>query len=183
MKNLKLGLLSVVLSSSLFAGDYIVDSSHSNVGFSVKHMMVSNVVGKFNDFSGTFVYDEKSNSLVSLKGELKVASIDTANSKRDGHLKGDDFFDSKKYPNITFKTTKVQKNRVFGDITIKGVTKNIELKLENGGAFALKSGFSLSGLIKRSDFGITWNKVLEAGAVAVGDEVKLIIDIEGDLVK
>lgn len=109
MKNLKLGLLSVLLCSSLFAGDYVVDSSHSNVGFSVKHMMVSNVVGKFNDFSGTFVYDEKSNSLVSLKGELKVASIDTSNSKRDGHLKGDDFFDSKKYPNITFKTTKVQK--------------------------------------------------------------------------
>lgn len=183
MKKITLGLLSIFAASSLFAGTYSVDTSHSTAGFTVKHMMVSNVVGKFNDFSGTFVYDEKSNSLVSLKGELKVASIDTANSKRDDHLKSNDFFDSEKYPNITFKTTKVEKDRVFGDITIKGVTKNIELKLENGGAFALKSGFSLSGLIKRSDFGITWNKVLEAGAVAVGDEVKLIIDIEGDLVK
>lgn len=179
----KLGLLSIFVASALFAGNYTIDTAHSNAGFTVKHMMVTNVKGSINDIAGTFEYDEKANALVKVEGELKVASIDTANSKRDGHLKGDDFFDSKKYPNITFKTTKVQKDRVFGDITIKGVTKNIELKLENGGAFALKSGFSLSGLIKRSDFGITWNKVLEAGAVAVGDEVKLIIDIEGDLVK
>ncbi|HJE03060.1 MAG TPA: YceI family protein [Aliarcobacter thereius] len=183
MKNLKLGLLSVALCSSLFAGNYKVDTSHSNAGFSVKHMMVSNVIGKFNDFKGTFEFDEKNGTLLSLNGELSVSSIDTANEKRDNHLKADDFFAAKNFPTITFKSTKVEKDTIYGDLTIKGKTQNVKFSLENGGAFAGKAGFSLKGSINRSDFGITWNKVLEAGAVAVGDQVKLIIDIEGDLVK
>lgn len=178
---LKLGILSLAVATSLFAGNYGVDAAHSNAGFSVKHMMVSNVTGKFNDISGTFEYDEKENKLKSLSGEIIVASINTADEKRDAHLKASDIFDEKQFPKITFKTTKVEDDAVYGDLTMKGVTKNIKLDLENGGAVAKKAGFSLSGKIKRSDFGITWNKVLETGGVAVSDEVKLTIDIEGNL--
>lgn len=183
MKKLKLGLLSLAVSTALFAGNYSVDPIHSNAGFSVKHMMVSNVNGKFKDISGTFEYDEKTNSLKSLSGELIVSSIDTADKERDAHLKADDIFDAAKFPIITFKSTKVEKDSVYGDLTMKGVTKNIKLALENGGALGEIAGFSLSGKILRNDFGITWNKVLEAGGVAVSNEVKLTINIEGNLAK
>ena len=181
MKKITLGLLSIFATSSLFAGTYSVDTGNSNAGFTVKHMMVSNVAGKIKDISGTFEYDEKANTLLSVQGELNVASIDTADEKRDAHLKADDILDIAKFPKISFKSTKVEKDVVYGDLTIKGVTKNIKLNLENGGALGKKSGFTLSGKINRSEFGVTWNKVLETGGVAVSDEVKLNIDIQGNL--
>lgn len=181
MTKMKMGLISLFAASSLFAGTYSVDASHSNAGFTVKHMMISNVTGKIQDISGTFEYDEKANALVSVEGELKVASIFTADEDRDAHLKANDILDVEKFPKITFKSTKVEKDAVYGDLTMKGVTKNIKLDLENGGALANKAGFTLSGKIKRSEFGVTWNKVLEAGGVAVSDEVRLNIDIEGNL--
>lgn len=181
MKTLRLGLLSVALCSSLFAANYKVDTTNSNAGFSVKHMMVSNVNGKFKDISGTFVFDEKTNSLVSLEGEIMVTSVDTADEKRDKHLRADDILDAKQFPKILFKSTKVENDTLYGDITIKGVTKNIKLELENGGALGKKAGFSLKGKLNRSDFGVTWNKVLETGGVAVSDEVRLNIDIQGNL--
>ncbi|MCG3716172.1 YceI family protein, partial [Aliarcobacter butzleri] len=118
-----------------------------------------------------------------VSGEIVVDSINTADEKRDGHLKSEDIFAAQKFPKITFKSTKVEKDVVYGDLTMKGVTKNIKLQLENGGAVGEKAGFALSGKINRSDFGITWNKVLETGGVAVSDEVKLTIDIEGNLAK
>lgn len=188
MKFLKLGLASLVASSALFAGTYNVDASHSNVGFTVKHMMITNVTGKFNDVAGNFEYDEKTNSLKSLSGEIVVASINTANEERDNHLKSDDLFGAAKFPKIDFKATKIEKNAVYGDFTMKGVTKNIKLDLENGGVITdpwgkQRAAFALSGKIKRSDYGITWNKALETGGVAVSDEVKLTIDIEGILAK
>ena len=183
MRKISLGLLSLFASSALFAGTYTVDTVHSNAGFTVKHMMVTNVTGKIKDISGTFEYDEKKNTLVKVEGELVVASIDTANEKRDEHLKSEEIFAAEKFPKITFKSTKVEKDNVYGDLTIKGVTKNVKLELENGGISGEKTGFALSGKIKRSDFGITWNKVLETGGVAVSDEVKLNIDIQGNLAK
>ncbi len=179
----KLGLLSIFVASTLFAGNYTIDTAHSNAGFTVKHMMVTNVKGSINDIAGTFEYDEKANALVKVEGELKVASIDTKNEKRDAHLREDDIMDAAKFPTITFKSTKVEGDKVYGDLTIKGVTKNIALDLENGGAFGEKAGFALSGKINRSEYGVTWNKALEAGGVAVSDEVKLEIDIEGNLQK
>ena len=182
MKKISLGLLSIFAASSLFAGTYSVDTTNSNAGFTVKHMMVSNVTGKIKDISGTFEYDEKANTLVSVEGELNVSSIDTADEKRDAHLRADDIFDAKKFPKISFKSTKVENDVVYGDLTIKGITKNIKLNLENGGAVGTKSGFALSGKINRSEFGVTWNKILETGGVAVSDEVVLTIDIEGDLI-
>ena len=186
MKFLKLGLASLVASSALFAGTYSVDASHSNVGFSIKHMMITNVSGKFNDVLGTFDYDEKTNTLKSLEGEIVVASINTADEKRDGHLKEEELFDVAKFPKITFKSTKIEKDAVYGDFTMKGVTKNIKLDLETSSVIKdpwgkQRTGFSLNGKIKRSDFGIVWNKALETGGVAVSDDVKLAIDIEGVL--
>lgn len=183
MKLIKLGLASLVVSSALFAGNYNIDNSHTNVGFTVKHMMITNVSGNFNEFTGNFEYDEKTNTLKSLNGEIAVSSINTANEKRDAHLKADDIFDAEKFPKITFKSTKVEDDAIYGDFTMKGVTKNIKLDLDNGGIMGDKAGFALSGKIKRSDFGITWNKVLETGGVAVSDEVKLVIDVQGKLAK
>ena len=116
MKKITLGLLSIFAASSLFAGTYSVDTGNSNAGFTVKHMMVSNVAGKIKDISGTFEYDEKANTLLSVQGELNVASIDTADEKRDAHLKADDILDIAKFPKITFKSTKVEKDVVYGDL-------------------------------------------------------------------
>ena len=186
MKILKLSLASIAVSSALFAGTYNVDASHTNAGFTVKHMMITNVTGKFNDVAGTFEFDEKTNTLKSINGEIVVASINTANEKRDEHLKAEDMFDVAKFQKITFKSTKIEKDVVYGDFTMKGVTKNIKLDLETSSVIKdpwgkQRTGFSLNGKIKRSDFGLTWNKALETGGVAVSDDVKLAIDIEGVL--
>ena len=186
MKILKLSLASIAVSTALFAGTYNVDSSHTNAGFTVKHMMITNVTGKFNDVAGTFEFDEKTNTLKSINGEIVVASINTANEKRDEHLKAEEMFDVAKFPKITFKSTKIEKDAVYGDFTMKGVTKNIKLDLETSSVIKdpwgkQRTGFSLNGKIKRSDFGIVWNKALETGGVAVSDDVKLAIDIEGVL--
>lgn len=188
MKLIKLGLVSLVVSSALFAGNYTLDASHTNAAFTVKHMMITNVTGKFNDIAGTFEYDETTNTLKSINGEIVVASINTANEKRDEHLKAEEMFDVTKFPKITFKSTKIEKDVVYGDFTMKGVTKNIKLDLETSSVIKdpwgkQRTGFSLNGKIKRSDFGIVWNKALETGGVAVSDEVKLAIDIEGVLVQ
>jgi len=186
MKILKLSLASIAVSTALFAGTYNVDASHTNAGFTVKHMMITNVTGKFNDVAGTFEFDEKTNTLKSINGEIVVASINTANEKRDEHLKAEDMFDVAKFQKITFKSTKIEKDAVYGDFTMKGVTKNIKLDLETSSVIKdpwgkQRTGFSLNGKIKRSDFGLTWNKALETGGVAVSDDVKLAIDIEGVL--
>ena len=186
MKILKLSLVSLAVSTALFAGTYNVDASHTNAGFTVKHMMITNVTGKFNDIAGTFEFDEKTNTLKSINGEIVVASINTANEKRDEHLKAEEMFDVAKFPKITFKSTKIEKDAVYGDFTMKGVTKYIKLDLETTSVIKdpwgkQRTGFSLNGKIKRSDFGLTWNKALETGGVAVSDEVKLAIDIEGVL--
>jgi polyisoprenoid-binding protein YceI len=186
MKFLKLGLASLAVSTALFAGTYNIDTGHTNAGFAVKHMMITNVTGKFNDIAGAFEFDEKTNTLKSINGEIVAASIDTANEKRDEHLKAEDMFDVAKFQKITFKSTKIEKDAVYGDFTMKGVTKNIKLDLETSSVIKdpwgkQRTGFSLNGKIKRSDFGLTWNKALETGGVAVSDEVKLAIDVEGVL--
>ena len=186
MKFLKLSLASLAVSTALFAGNYNIDASHTNAGFTVKHMMITNVTGKFNDVAGSFEFDEKTKTLKSISGEIVTASIDTANEKRDEHLKAPELFDATQFPKITFKSTKIEKNRVQGELTMKGVTKVVTLDLETSDVIKdpwgkQRTGFSLNGKIKRSDFGISWNKALETGGVAVSDEVKLNIDIEGIL--
>lgn len=188
MKFLKLGLASVIASSALFAGTYNVDASHSNVGFKVKHMMISNVVGKFDKFDGTFEYDEKTKTLKSLVGSIDVSSINTENEKRDAHLKESDFFLAKEFNNIKFELAKVEGDKAFGKLTIRGVTKDVELDFENNGTIKdpwgnTRVGLALSGKINRMDYGLKYNKVLEAGGVAVDEIVKLEIELEGILAK
>ncbi|MBF0273602.1 MAG: polyisoprenoid-binding protein [Nitrospinae bacterium] len=175
-----------------FAGTYEVDKGHSRVGFSIKHMVITNVVGNFTDFSGTFEFDETAQTLKSIDAKIKSASINTDIEKRDNHLRSPDFFDVEKFPDIVF-TMKSSKGSgeditVTGDLTIHGVTKSVTLKGEFGGTVKdpwgkTRAGFSASGAINRSDFGLTWNKALETGGLVVGDKVKLVLEIEGILTK
>jgi polyisoprenoid-binding protein YceI len=187
-KLVKLGLASILASSSLFAGTYKVDSTHSNIGFKVRHMMISNVTGKFNQFDGSFEYDEKTKTIKSLIGTAEISSINTDNEKRDGHLKSADFFDAKKYPKLTFKLDKIEDEKAYGKLTMRGITKDVVLDFENNGTIKdpwgnTRVGLAFSGKVNRIDYGLKYNSILEAGGVAVGEKVKLDIEIEGILAK
>ncbi|WP_072679411.1 YceI family protein [Arcobacter sp. LA11] len=184
MKLIKLGLASLLASGALFAGTYKVDESHSNVGFKVKHMMISNTTGKFDKFSGSFEYDEKTKVLKSLNGNIQVKSINTENTKRDNHLRDSDFFAANKFPDIKFKLNKIDGDYAYGKLTIKDVTKDVKLDFENYGSVKdpwgnTRAGFALSGKLNRFDYGIKNNMLLEAGGLVVGEIVKLNIELEG----
>lgn len=165
-----------------------IDPVHSLVGFSVRHLMVSNVNGKFGTFSGQVTIDEKNISKSSVEVTIDTASIDTDNADRDKHLKSPDFFDAEKFPKMTFKSTKVQKAKgglkVTGDLTIRDVTKPVVLMVEGPTKSVkdpwgnTKRGASASTTIKRDQFGLKWNKALETGGVVVGNDVKIRLDIE-----
>lgn len=188
MKLVKLGLASVLAAGTLFAGIYNVDTSHSNIGFKVKHMMISNITGKFDKFNGSFEYDEKTNTIKNLTGVVEVSSINTENEKRDGHLKSADFFDAKKHPKLTFKLDKIDDEKAYGVLTMRGISKNVALDFENNGSIKdpwgnTRVGLALSGKVNRMDYGLKYNSILEAGGVAVGEKVKLDIELEGILAK
>ncbi len=188
MNLVKLGLVSIFAASALFAGTYKVDASHSNVGFKVKHLMISNVTGKFDKFTGSFEYEEKTNTLKALTGDVEVSSINTENEKRDNHLKSADFFDAKNHPKLTFKLDKIDGDTAYGKLLLRGVTKDVKLDFENNGTVVdpwgnKRVGLELTGKINRKDYGLNWNKGLEAGGVLVGEQVKLSIELEGILVK
>ena len=184
-----LGLVLALPAVSHAADTYDIDATHASAAFSVKHMMVTNVRGEFSNLSGTVVIDDKNPSKSVVNVEIDASTIDTRNEKRDGHLKSPDFFDVAKYPKVTFKSTKVKKAgkgklKVTGDLTMRGVTKSITLDVE-GPTAEMKSpwGQSVRGVyatatINRKDWGLTWNKGLEAGGLLVGEEVKIIIDVE-----
>ena len=188
MKLGKLTLATIIAASTLFGGTYNIDKSHSNVGFKVKHLMITNVSGKFDKFNGSFEYDEKTKKLTSLVGDIQVSSINTENEKRDAHLKSADFFDEKQYPNLTFKLSKLNEDKAYGVITIKGIAKEIVLDFDDNGSIQdpwgnTRVGLELNGKINRKDFGLNWNKALETGGVVVGEEVKLNIELQGILAK
>jgi polyisoprenoid-binding protein YceI len=188
MKLSKLALVSIIAASTLFGGTYNLDKSHSNVGFKVKHLMITNVSGNFKNFSGSFEYDEKTKTLKSLTGNIETNSINTENKKRDDHLKSADFFDAINHPKLTFKLEKIVNDEAHGVLTIKGISKNIVLDFENNGMVKdpwgnTRVGLELNGKINRKDYGLNWNKALEAGGVVVGEKVKLNIEIEGILAK
>lgn len=184
----KFKFLAIALLSGatwLFGGVYEVDKSHTNVTFSVKHMMISTVTGEFEKFEGSFELDEN-NNLVALKGEMEVESINTNIAKRDSHLKSDEIFDAQQYPKVTFVLEKIEGDKAYGKLTIKGITKDVKLDYEFGGTVTdpwgrQRAGLSLSGKIDRRDYNITWNQALEAGGVVVGETVKLNVDIQGIL--
>ena len=165
-----------------------IDTVHSHVSFSVKHMMVTTVRGKFNSYRGSVRLDPKDFTRSSFEGEIDVASIDTGNADRDNHLRTNDFFDAADHPKITFKSTAIEPKGdgeylVRGDITIRGVTRPIALDVEYRGTSKSPYGQTLAGIgvtgsLDRKDFGVSFNAPLETGGVVVGEKVKLELDIE-----
>lgn len=187
MNSIAFVALSLAASSAL-AANWTIDTAHARVGFQVKHMMVSDVYGSFGKFSGTLTTDDKDLTKSAVHVEVDTASINTANTDRDNHLRSPDFFMSDKFPKMTFKSTKVEKSgsgyAVTGDLTIRDVTKPVVLTVE-GPAPEVKTPFGTTvsaikatGKINRKDFGLVWNKAIEAGGVVVGEEVTLVLDAE-----
>ena len=159
-----------------------IDASHSEVGFKVKHLMISTVKGSFTTVMGT-AEGELDNLNISVT--IDPTSINTNDENRDGHLKGADFFDVENFPSIDFVASNVNVNNgaITGEMTIKGVTKEVTLALDYNGKGVdpwgnVKHGFEISGKINRNDFGLTWNAALEAGGVLVSEEVTLTIDVQ-----
>ena len=167
---------------------WTIDTVHSHVGFSVKHMMVTTVRGQFRKYSGTVALDPKDFTRSQFQGEIDVASIDTGVVDRDNHLRTNDFFDAPNHPNISFKSTRIEKKGegeyvVHGDITIRGVTKPLVLDVEYLGTSKnpygkTVAGLSAHGTLNRKDFGVNFNALLETGGVAVGEKVKLEVEVE-----
>jgi polyisoprenoid-binding protein YceI len=167
---------------------WLLDTVHSHIGFSVKHLMVATARGQFKTYSGTLRLDEKDFTRSSFEGEIDVASIDTGNPDRDNHLRTNDFFDVASHPKITFKSGAIEKKSeseytVHGDLTIRGVTKNVALDVEFLGTSKnpfgkTVTGLSAHGTINRKDFGVNFNALLETGGVALAEKVKIEIEIE-----
>lgn len=165
------------------------DYSHSEIQFSVRHMMVSTVRGQFEKFTGEVHLDEQNPANSSVSVEIDVNSINTRNTDRDNHLKSPDFFDAATYPTITFKSTKIEHvndkhGKITGDLTIRGITKpivvNVEYQGQSQNPFApvINAGFTATTTINRKDWGLTWNMGLETGGVLVGEEIKIAAEVE-----
>ena len=171
------------------AGTWTIDPSHSEVGFSVRHLMVSKVKGNFETFSGTIVIAEDPLAS-SVTAEVELASINTRDEARDGHLRSPDFFETDTYPTLTFASTSVVPSgdefTVTGDLTIKGVTRSVELALEFNGVHpdpwgGTRSGFSATTTISRKDFGIDFEIPMDGGGVVVGDKITIGLEVEAVL--
>jgi polyisoprenoid-binding protein YceI len=192
MKSLRNFLLSVLAAASLASGlsaapeTYVIDPSHSSIGFSIRHF-VSRVPGSLSDFSGKVVYDAANPEQSSTEAEIRIKSINTDNTKRDDHLRAPDYFDESKFPTASFMSTSWKKTGadtydIAGDLTLRGITKPVVLKasllgLGEGFQGAKLIGWEATTTIKKSDFGIT------AGTPALGDDVTLTINIEAKLQK
>lgn len=167
---------------------WTIDPTHSEIGFKVKHMMFTNVSGKFNQFEATIENQDEAFETSKINFSTDVNSVDTSNTDRDNHLKSADFFDADNFPKLTFTSTEIQKitdgeYKISGDLTIKDVTKNISFETEYSGFMKdpwgnTKIGLSLNGKINRKDFGLTWNAALETGGVLVGEDIKLIAEVQ-----
>lgn len=165
-----------------------LDTAHTHIGFSVKHMMVSTVRGQFTQFSGTIALDEEHPERSHIEVSIDPTSISTGDPKRDGHLRTADFFEVEKYPEIRFASTHIERlgddeYRVTGDLSIHGVTRPVTLNVTLDGQSRdmqgqRRAGFTLSGAINRKDFDLTWNVALEQGGVLVSDKVQLVIEAE-----
>ncbi len=166
---------------------YKIDPSHSEIKFKVKHLMITNVTGEFKTFDGTMTASKEDFSDAKIFFEADVNSISTNSEQRDGHLKSNDFFDAEHHPKLTF-ASKALKHvsgsdyKLTGDLTIRGVTKEVVLDVEFGGEHEFygqnKVGFELQGKISRKEFGLTWNATTEAGGIVVSDDVKLLVSIQ-----
>lgn len=166
---------------------WTVDPVHSHVGFSVRHMMVTTVRGAFTSFRGTLDLDADDFTRSKISGEIDVASVDTKNADRDNHLRTGDFFDAANHPKIAFVSTQIERAGdgyiVHGDLTIRGVTRPVSLEAEYAGTAKnpygqIVAGISATGSINRREFGLVYHALLETGGVAVGDRVKLEIEVQ-----
>jgi polyisoprenoid-binding protein YceI len=164
-----------------------IDSSHSQVTFSVRHMMISNVHGRFEKFEGVVNFDETNPTQSSVDIHIDAASINTRDEKRDGHLRSPDFFDAAKYPEITFKSKRIEKvddshGKIFGDLTMHGVTHEVVLTTEYSGQNSIwgrtSAGFDASTRINRKLWGLNWNQALESGGLLVGEDININIELE-----
>jgi polyisoprenoid-binding protein YceI len=164
-----------------------IDVVHSTVGFTVRHLMVSKVHGLFTKWKGTFAFDEQNHAASHVEVEIDVASVDTREPQRDGHLRTGDFFDVEKFPLMTFKSTAVAGSgsqfKVTGDLTLRGVTKPVVLDVEYGGRskhpqMGERAGFSAHTSINRKDFGVSFNQVLDNGGLALSEMVDINIEVE-----
>ncbi len=169
------------------AGDYMLDVTHTRIGFSARHAMVTTVRGQFTEFEGAAHLDTANPSASSAKVNIRAASISTGQADRDGHLVSADFFDAETFPELTFVTTDVRRSdattwTVTGDLTIKGVTNPVSIDFESTGSAKdpfgnLRVGFEGSTSINRKDWGLTWNAALETGGVLVSEKIKLEFDV------
>lgn len=188
MKKLLASLLALSPALALAAPtSWDLDPSHSQVGFAVKHLVISTVRGEFTKYQGQVTLDDADPARSAVQATIDVGSVSTRNADRDAHLRSPDFFDAAKYPTMTFRSTKVARTgpealEVTGDLTLHGVTRPVVLQVttapEVKGMYGeTRRGFSATGTISRKAFGLAWNKVVEAGP-AVGDEVTLALDLE-----
>ncbi len=167
---------------------WALDPAHSEVQFKIKHLVISTVTGTFKVFGGEVSTSTEDFDNASINFSIDTNSVDTNQADRDGHLKSDDFFSTEKYPTMNFVSTSFKKvsgndYKLVGDLTIRDVTKSVELDVELGGVMVdpygnTKAGFEVNGKINRKDFGLTWSAVTEAGGVVVSDEVKLHINVQ-----
>ncbi|MCD4839875.1 YceI family protein [Neobacillus sedimentimangrovi] len=167
---------------------WILDPAHSSVDFSVRHMMITNVKGTFHTFHAELEADPTDLTTANIIFSVHTSSVDTRNKDRDAHLVSADFFDAENYPTITFKATKIERikedeYKITGDFTLRGITKEetFVVTFEGQGKDPwgnVKAGFSATGTINRSDYGLVWNAALETGGVLVGDQVKINLQIQ-----
>jgi polyisoprenoid-binding protein YceI len=165
-----------------------IDLTHSGINFSIRHMVVSKVRGRFGSYTGTLELNENDLSRSQVEVQIDAASIDTGVEQRDGHLRSADFFDAEKYPRLTYKSRRIEKlsderYRVIGDLTIRDVSREVALDVEFGGRAKdpwgnERAGFTARASLDRKDFGLGWNQVLEAGGVLVGERVDIDIELE-----
>jgi polyisoprenoid-binding protein YceI len=169
------------------ADKYVADKAHTTVGFTVKHMVIATVPGKFNDYSINFIFDAKDLKNSSVKTTIKTASIDTDDEKRDGHLRSPDFFDAEKHPEITFESSSIMKKGndyiAKGTLTMRGVSKEVELPFKILGPVQdpwgnTKLGIEASLTVDRQEYGISWSKSLDTGGLVVSDDVNIKLDVE-----
>ena len=167
---------------------YKIDNAHSEVTFKVKHLMITNVTGSFTQFDATMTATTDDFSDAKISFEADVNSISTNNEQRDGHLKSEDFFAAEKFPKLSFVSSSFKKltdtaYTLNGDLTIRGITKPVQLAVEYGGTMTdpygqVKAGFEIGGKISRKEFGLTWTATTEAGGIVVSDEVKLHLAVQ-----
>ena len=180
--------IAIVATWNLSAqSTWVFDQAHTSVGFSVDHLVISETTGQFSSFEGTVNSSSDDFSGADVQFTIDVASIDTDNERRDGHLKSDDFFNAEDYPKMTFKSSSFKKvegstYKLIGDLTIRDVTKPIELTVVFKGTAKMgdtqKAGFKITGALNRFDYNLKWSKTTEAGGLVVGDEVRLTINVE-----